>query len=570
MLNDKELEEIRRKLLELDEEPPGDGWQNIRDRIRPRRRRRLLWWFLPLGLLLTTGGGWLLVNVASRQQPVAARTTGPAPNRRAESLPNSPAPAAPGKAVPGKPVPPDRGKSPSADPGKALPPDPNKAPSADPDRAVPADSRKVVSTDRDKALPTGPDKAFPAEPGKSRSGARPLPAEAVAGNRPPSGTRSDPVAPSTGGADRPGTLSGTKPGAPGQPSESRPGNRRYRRQTAPAGQARMARTTKRRPGGLAVVSGPANPRAVAPVNGETDEAPRDRKPVDAELAALTPLRSRSIVPGTWRVTGQPFSFNGLPTRSADSSGREPADDKIRVREPRKPGGWTVGAFAAPRYSFRRFAPVGSDDVYITRLNRRNASNTQRMGYEAGLSVGRLVTPRLALRTSLAYTRLNENLSYAYTTGRVDTVLRSLTSDNEILVNPVLQTGERQLISSYAYAGWRAGATWYFAQRARRRYHLSLDGGVNLLVKGRTKTLLNGPWQETVYFPSRDNLLEQTNYNLQVGIGCSFRAGRGYEFTVMPALNYFLGSTFRSREPFGLRPYSLGIHLQLSRWLGREP
>jgi hypothetical protein len=192
-----------------------------------------------------------------------------------------------------------------------------------------------------------------------------------------------------------------------------------------------------------------------------------------------------------------------------------------------------------------------------------------MGYEIGLSVDRSVTHRLALRTSLAYTRLNENLSYAYTTGRVDTVLRSLTGDGEILVNPVLQTGERQLISSYAYAGWRAGATWYFAQRGRRRYHLSLDGGVNLLVKGRTKTLLNGERQETAYFPSRNNPLEQTNYNLQAGIGCSFLAGRGYEFTVMPALNYFLGSTFRGREPFGLRPYSLGVHLQLSRRLGRE-
>jgi hypothetical protein len=264
-----------------------------------------------------------------------------------------------------------------------------------------------------------------------------------------------------------------------------------------------------------------------------------------------------------------FSFSGPPVRPADSSAREPEAGNIRVPEPKKPRAWTVGAFAGPRYSFRRFAPEGSDDVYITRLNNRNASNTQRMGYEAGLSVERSVSHRLALRTSLAYTRLNENLSYAYTTGRVDTLLRSLTGDGEILVNPVLQTGERQLISSYAYAGWRAGATWYFAQRGRRRYHLSLDGGVNLLVKGRTKTLLNGQWQETAYFPSRDNLLEQTNYNLQAGIGCRFRAGRGYEFTVMPALNYFLGSTFRSREPFGLRPYSLGVHLQLSRRLGRE-
>ncbi|MBD0260912.1 MAG: hypothetical protein ICV83_34770, partial [Cytophagales bacterium] len=75
MLTEKELEEIRRKLLELGEEPPADGWQSIRARINPRRRRRLRWWLLPLGLLLTTGAGWLLVKVANREQPVSARTT---------------------------------------------------------------------------------------------------------------------------------------------------------------------------------------------------------------------------------------------------------------------------------------------------------------------------------------------------------------------------------------------------------------------------------------------------------------------------------------------------------------
>jgi hypothetical protein len=286
------------------------------------------------------------------------------------------------------------------------------------------------------------------------------------------------------------------------------------------------------------------------------------------LAAFTLLRSRPVTPGAWPATPRQIAFIGPASRPADSSGREPEEGKIRVQEPARAREWTVGVFAAPRYSFRLFAPEGSDEVYIMRLNNRNTSNTQRMGYELGLAVSRSVTARLALRTSLAYTQLNENLSYTYATGHVDTVLHSLTHDGAILVNPVLQTAERQLISSYAYAGWRAGATWYVAQRGHRRYHVSVEGGVNLLVKGRTRTLINGQPQETVYFPSRDNLLEQTNYNLQVGVGYSFRVRRRYEGTVMPALNYFLGSTFRSREPFGLRPYSLGVHLQLSRRVGR--
>ena len=91
--------------------------------------------------------------------------------------------------------------------------------------------------------------------------------------------------------------------------------------------------------------------------------------------------------------------------------------------------------------------------------------------------------------------------------------------------------------------------------------------MNLLVRGRTSEYRNGEWIETVEFPDKDNLLEQSNYNLLVGVGYNVVLHPKYELTVMPALNYFLGSTFKEREPFGLRPYTLGVNLQVKRILG---
>ena len=58
MLTDKELEEIRRKLLELEEEPPVNGWKSIKAEVQPPVTNwRPVWWFGATLLLLLIGTG---------------------------------------------------------------------------------------------------------------------------------------------------------------------------------------------------------------------------------------------------------------------------------------------------------------------------------------------------------------------------------------------------------------------------------------------------------------------------------------------------------------------------------
>jgi hypothetical protein len=201
------------------------------------------------------------------------------------------------------------------------------------------------------------------------------------------------------------------------------------------------------------------------------------------------------------------------------------------------------------------------------MANRNTTGSERMGYEIGLSVNKAISRHLYLETSLAFMQLKENLSYTYTTGKIDTLLRQASGDGQqIQLTAVYKTGNRQLISTYAYGGWRIGASYYFWQNHRRRFNITMNGGVNLLVKGQTREIINGQESKTIYFPSKENILEQTNYNLLVGAGYSMRMLQKYELMLMPTLNYFLGSTFKTREPFGLQPYSLGLHVQLKRKL----
>jgi hypothetical protein len=533
MLTEKELDEIRRRMLELEEEPPADGWKNIRTQLGPRRRWRFLWWTIPLALLITTVG-LLLVQVGGGEKTRAVRSTGNAAQSQVTKT--------------------DSGtRTPSAD---LTAPDAANSESTTARGSAPAEKtgtgKEIGDSRKDNTL----------EPGATAAPDRQLS---------PSGPVSGPSAP---GLKTPADASQTRAAnlpLPGHKNQPEHGNRSRRKRSSLAGRERpeetsISRNEERQSADGPLVVLPAEKGKKNSVTGESDKGIATGEFSRSPIPAILRLDSRRIL-----TQGQSPGLMQLPDSIRtvkDSSAELEEDEKIRITEPQKAREWMVGVFGGPRYSFRSFTPVGSDEIYISRLNNQNRSNTQRMGYELGLSLSRSITSTLYLRTSLAFTRLNENLSYSYT-GKIDTVLRSLTDEGEILVNVVRQTGERQLISSYAYAGWRAGATWYFWQNGHRRYNLSLDGGVNLLVKGQTKEFAGEKWLETVYFPSPDNLLEQTNYNLQAGFGYNFMVRRRYELSVMPTLNYFLGSTFRSREPFGLRPYSLGIHVQLSRRMGRK-
>jgi hypothetical protein len=232
------------------------------------------------------------------------------------------------------------------------------------------------------------------------------------------------------------------------------------------------------------------------------------------------------------------------------------------------GAWSVAVFFAPRYAYKTYKPNGEDEVLITRFNNGGGSAKDRMGYELGISVAKAITPRLQLETSLGFMQLKENVSYTYTKGQVDTLIRQVTADGQLQLKPVLTTAERQLVSNYAYGSWRVGANYYFWQNNLRRFNISVAGGLNLLIKGSTKVYTNGELLEIIEFPAEDNPLEQLNYNVQLGIGYNLRVHPKFELSAAPMVNYFMGSTFTSREPFGLRPYTLGLNLQLRRTFSR--
>ncbi len=470
MLNENELEEIRRKLRELEEEPPVAGWQNIQKQLKPRQRWRLFWW-VPLVLLLLVGTGVLIVQ-----------------NRKA-----------------------DTGKITVAAPQSAKtieePGGTNQQPTAG------------LELNKPRLAPTTPSRK------KTNATNKQLPVKI--------------------------NSSGLKISAEA------------------AKRTRFKATIKSR----------ANKTLIPPVttseNTTVDSSANEIFKKSAELEApITDINS----PEKENLTNADPRPNPVPTdslvarTSPDSTARakkknEPVAKKLAPElSPAPPGSWAVGLFFAPRYTFRMFTPNTQDEILITRIDQQDTLGPRRMGYEFGLNVSRAITTRLHLEAGLSFMQLQENVAYSFTTGIIDSasIFSELAPDGSVTVMAGYVVEDRRLVSTYTYGGLRLGGRYYLNPAARHRYSLTFAVGANLLVKGRTRQFVNTTWIETVTFPSPKNLLEQSNYNLLLGAGYHVPLRSKYEFMVMPAINYFLGSTYKKREPFGLRPYSFGLTVQVKK------
>lgn len=483
MLTDKEQEEIRRKLLGLEEEPPADGWKKIAAEINPTPPSRPRWWlWLAALLLLLTGAGTyvLLTNkpaaqlVQQEQHTTIVEQTATATDASTATIANNtPAEESAATVTPG---------------------------------TTPTNSTGGENAERLVNKPTTPvQTAAPDQPANTpeptKPGVKPIAAKA-------------PVLLATAPETKPRTI------------------------TTPREQETIE-TEK-------PLGAEANNTAAANTN-------------TAHTAAFLKMRETQLGDSALSAPERvPFILSHDPTIV-----KQPATNRDTLEEKQRKE-WFVSLAFAPRYSFKAVTPATSDDIYITNLRTNNKLDPERMGYEFGLNVGQQLKKQLYLEAGLSLMQLREDVTYNFTNGKVDTLLQVRQSDGSFKATPVYVTDERQLKSSFMYGGARLGVTYFFWEQARQRFNLTMAGGMNLLVKGRTQTYSNGQLKETIHFPSEDNLLEQANYNLMIGAGYNTTLQGKYELMLMPNLNYFLGSTYNKREPFGIKPYSLGLSIQLRR------
>ncbi len=216
-------------------------------------------------------------------------------------------------------------------------------------------------------------------------------------------------------------------------------------------------------------------------------------------------------------------------------------------------------FFSPRYSFLRMASNPEDNLLIQELENRSGLR-ERFGYEAGLFFTKKITSKLDLNLGLSLVNLKEDINYTYNNGTVNAINLVNGNNGQYIAIPLFENDTANVSSKYYYAGFTVNSSYSLLENNGKRFYIIFGTGVNLLIKGQTTVVLNGVEETTLYFPSKENPLEQMNFKLNLGLGYGFRITEKMELTIEPLINYYLGSTFKEREPVRIKPYTIGLNI----------
>jgi hypothetical protein len=235
-------------------------------------------------------------------------------------------------------------------------------------------------------------------------------------------------------------------------------------------------------------------------------------------------------------------------------------------EGNKDGGmreWRITAAFTPQFMMKTARPIGNDEVLVTGINTNSGSTPERIGYGISLGASTEILPSLYIDGQLTYVRARQNISYSYATGKVDTLLAQAQSDGTVRVIPVYQVNTTERSTAWSYGGFRLGATYYFWSRAGRRFNISASGGMHYLLDSEVRENRNGTWTT---LPNGN--VNSTDYSMMIGAGYNVAFARGWELMINPAINYFLRSTRSSELPYYYNQRSYGINVMLSKTLTR--
>ena len=246
------------------------------------------------------------------------------------------------------------------------------------------------------------------------------------------------------------------------------------------------------------------------------------------------------------------SLKQLPLSKPDSATVQPTITPANKSQKEKKEDWLLGFFVAPTYAFRSVVSDAPDTLFAAHVKNRNTVSSERFGLELGLQITQPITPQLHWEAAISWLKLKENFTY-----------RSNSSIFDSLQNT------RQFVSTYQYGRAQVGLTYYFQERLKSKFNVTVAGGANWLLAGKTYPYYNGQLQDSSGSTHR-SLLAKANYNVSVGLGFSKPLGSLFECRLMPTFTYYLGSVYQRQEPFRLRPYTFGLQLTFKRRFSRAP
>ncbi len=269
----------------------------------------------------------------------------------------------------------------------------------------------------------------------------------------------------------------------------------------------------------------------------------------------TQITSGSIEGNMSAINDEGDSLTNENIINSDSGVKIPSNDN-NTGAPRET--WRLFADFNPDYALRAVRPEHGDEILITKIE--SGRSLQRIGFNFSIGASKAIRKNLYADFQLGFNQLKENFTYRYTAGRVDTMITEIDHTGLVRVIPVYAEYSAAIRSTLSYGSVKAGATWFFWERGRRRFNLSAAGGFNYLMHANVEKKNAGTWEKV----DSDNL-EKKMLSLTLSGGYNIMLGRGWEVQLNPSVTYFKGSGSTFQQFLNLNQRSYGAKLTVSKF-----
>jgi hypothetical protein len=148
----------------------------------------------------------------------------------------------------------------------------------------------------------------------------------------------------------------------------------------------------------------------------------------------------------------------------------------------------------PLYTYQRIDPVQTDDVWITDVKTQSTFSTQRAGLRFQAGVEWPLSRRISLRTSLIYSRLNQQINYSTPSDRPDSVRVERVDEKSVRLIPYYSDKQLTQQINWHYVGAGADFVFHLGQLGAWRHYASVGATAGTYVglkAGQTTQPLSG-------------------------------------------------------------------------------
>lgn len=288
----------------------------------------------------------------------------------------------------------------------------------------------------------------------------------------------------------------------------------------------------------------------------------ETKAKNQENASLNAPKTETILALAKPARTDSVALPTIPEMIADSANA--AKKEVAQRDPEaKTGKFAVTVNLTPGVIARRLIANRNDDQYL-RFTEGSKGDKTNLGLDLSAMLHHRVSPKTTIDGGFSYTKLQSNVNYQISNGQLQVTSNPNPGNPAAAVKVDYVYADQEMQNEFAYGGIRIGLTQELVKTKANTIFVSGGAGLNKLLSNSgtlstTHTTSNGISTETTVV---ENALHTVNSHVYLSAGVERAVLPKVSILVSPAFTYYLNSAMQKKHIFEMKPYTFGLNFGL--------